>query len=107
MNITCTGSLFIFIDTSSSLSTATTVTVTFLLTAIFLSILTVLLTLLFFYMYIKRTGLRRKEPVKPIEQDMYEEVQSPDVISPVVLTTNPVYGPIRQWIVSTSLCLYT
>ena len=32
-------------------------------------------------MYNKRTGLTRKEPVKPVEQDVYEEVQNPDVIS--------------------------
>ena len=31
-------------------------------------------------------------PVKPVEQDVYEEVQTPDVISPVTVATNPVYG---------------
>ena len=59
MNITCTHSLFISKDTSSSLTTAATVTVTFLLTAIFSSILTLVLTLLFVYMCIKRSGLTR------------------------------------------------
>ena len=66
------------------------------MTAIFSSILTLVLTILFVYVYIKRTGLTIKEPVKPVEQDVYEEVQNPTVISPVVLTTNPAYGPIKQ-----------
>ena len=47
-------------------------------------------------MYIKRSGLTRKEPVKPVEQDVYEEIQNPDAISPVPLTDNPAYGPIGQ-----------
>ena len=96
MNITCTDSLFISLATFSSLSTATIVTVTFLLTTIFSSVLTLVLTLLFVYVYIKRSGLRKKKPVKPLEQDMYEEVQNPDIISPVPLATNPAYGPIGQ-----------
>ena len=66
------------------------------MTAIFSSILTLVLTLLFVYVYIKRSGLSRKEPVQQVEQDVYEEVQNPDVISPVPLTTNPAYGPIGQ-----------
>ena len=66
------------------------------MTAIFSSILTLVITLLFVYVYIKRSGLSRKEPVQPVEQDVYEEVQNPDVISPVSLTTNPAYGPIGQ-----------
>ena len=94
MIISCNGSLFIFIDTCNSLSTATTVTVTFLLTAIFSSILTLVPTLLFVYVCTTRSGLTRKEPVKPVEQDLYEEVQNSDIISPVPLTTNPAYGPI-------------
>ena len=77
-------------------SSTIVVTVTFLLTAILSSILTLVLTLLFGYVYIKRTGLTRKEPVQPVEQDVYEEVQNPDVISPVPLTDNPAYGPIGQ-----------
>ena len=63
------------------------------MTAIFSSILTLVLTLLFVYVYNKRAGLTRKEPV---EQDVYEEVQNPDIISEVPLTTNPAYGPIGQ-----------
>ena len=66
------------------------------MTAIFSSILTLVLTLLFVYVYIKRTGLIRKGPVKPVEQDMYEEIQNPDVINQVSLSTNPAYGPIGQ-----------
>ena len=77
---------------SCSSSNVAAVTVTFLLTAIFSSILTLALTLLFYYLYNKRSGLIRKKPVKPVEQDVYEEVQTPDVISPVPLATNPVYG---------------
>ena len=96
MNITCTDSLFISIDTSSSLSTAAAVTITFFITAIFSSILTLVLTLLFVYVYIKRGGLTRKEPVKLVGQDVYEEVQNRAVINPVPLTTNPAYGPIGQ-----------
>ena len=96
MNITCTDSIFISIDTSSSLSTAAAITITFFMTAVFSSILTLVLTLLFVYVYNKRPGLARKEPVKPVEQDMYEEVQNPDIIGPVPLTTNPAYGPIGQ-----------
>ena len=64
---------------SCSSSNAAAVTVTFLLTAIFSSILTLVLILLFHYLYNKRSGLTRKEPVKPVEQDVYEEVQTPDV----------------------------
>ena len=77
-------------------STTVAVTVTFLLTAIFSSILTLVLTLLFVYVYNKRSGLTRKEPVKPVEQIVYEEVQNPDIISPVPLITNPAYGPVGQ-----------
>ena len=96
INITCTDSLFISIDTSSSLSTAEAVTITFFMTAIFSSILTLVLTLLFVYVYIKRVGQTRKEPVQPVEQYLYEEVQNPDISSEVPLTTNPAYGPIGQ-----------
>ena len=71
--------LYQLIEMSCSSSNAAAVTVTFLLTAIFSSILTLALTLLFYYLYNKRSGLIRKEPVKPVEQDVYEEVQTPDV----------------------------
>ena len=47
-------------------------------------------------MYNKRTGLTRKEPVKPFEQVVYEEVRNSDSTSPVLFTTNPAYGPIGQ-----------
>ena len=77
-------------------STTIAVTVTFLLTAIFSSKLTLVLTLLFVRAYKKRVGLTRKEPVKPIEQDVYEEVQNLDIISPVHLTTNPAYELVDQ-----------
>ena len=70
--------------------------ITFLLRAIFSSILTLVLTLLFVCMYNKRVGLTRKEPVKPVEQGVYEEIQNPDVISAVYLTTNPVYELVDQ-----------
>ena len=66
------------------------------MTAILSSILTLVLTLLFVNVYNKRAGLTRKEPVQPVEQDVYEEVQNPDIISEVPLTTNPAYGPIGQ-----------
>ena len=47
-------------------------------------------------MYNKRSGLTRKEVVKPFEQVVYEEVLNSDSTSPVPLTTNPAYGPIGQ-----------
>ena len=47
-------------------------------------------------MYIKRSGLTRKEPVKPVEQVVYEDVQNPGINNPVLLTTDPAYGPIGQ-----------
>ena len=96
MNVTYTDSLSISIDASSLSLTAASVTVTFLLTAIFSSILTLDLTLLFVCVYIKFSGLTRKEPVKPVEEDMYEEVRKSDSTSPVPLTTNPAYGPVGQ-----------
>ena len=64
--------------------------------AIFSSILTLVLTILFVYVYIKRSRLTRKEPVKPVEQVVYKEVQNPDIISPVSLTTNPAYRHTGQ-----------
>ena len=88
--------LYQLIEISCSSLSTITVTVTFLLTAMFSSILTLVLTLLFVCVYIKRTELTRKEPVQPVEQDVYEEVQNPDAISPVPLTDNPAYGPIGQ-----------
>ena len=96
INTTCTGSLFISIDTSSLSLTAASVTVTFLLTAIFSSILTLDLTLLFVCVYIRCSGLARKEPFKPVEEDVYEEVRKTDSTSPVPLTANPAYGPVGQ-----------
>ena len=93
---TCIDNVFISIDNSCSSSTTIAVTVTFLLTAIFSSILTLVLTLLFVCVYIKRSELTRKEPVKPVEQSVYEEVKNPDVISPVPLATNPAYGLVGQ-----------
>ena len=81
---------------SCSFSTIIAVTVTFLLTAIFSSILTLALTLLLVCVYNKRVGLRRKEPVKPVEQDVYEEIQTPDVITTVPLNTNLAYGLVGQ-----------
>ena len=77
-------------------STTIAVTITFLLTAILSSILTLVLTLLFVCIYNKRVGLTRKEPVQPFEQDVYEEVQNPDIIGPVPLTTNPAYEHVDQ-----------
>ena len=47
-------------------------------------------------MYNKRNGITRKEPVKPVEQVMYEYVHSSDDTNPVSLTTNPAYGPVGQ-----------
>ena len=47
-------------------------------------------------MYIKRSGLSRKDPVQPVEQDMYEVVHNSGDISPVPLTANPAYGPVGQ-----------
>ena len=47
-------------------------------------------------MYIERSGLTSKEPVKPVEQVVYEDMHSPDDTSPVFLTTNPAYGPVGQ-----------
>ena len=47
-------------------------------------------------MYIKRSGLTRKEPVKLVEQVVYEEVQNLAIISPLPLTINPAYGHIGQ-----------
>ena len=78
---------------SCSSSNAAAVIVTFLLTAIFSSILTLVLALLFRYLYIKRSELTRNEPVKPDEQDLYEEVQTPDAGLPA---NNPVYGLVDQ-----------
>ena len=77
-------------------STTIAVMITFLLTAIFSSILTLVLTLLFVCMYNKRVDVTRKEPVKPVEQDVYEEIQNPDLISAVYLTTNPAYELVDQ-----------
>ena len=76
---------------SCSSSNETAVLVTFFITAPFSSILTLVLTLLFVYKYIKRNGLTRKEPVKPVEHDSYEEVQVPYIGNPVSLATNPAY----------------
>ena len=72
------------------------ITVTFLLTAIFLSTLTLVLTLLFFCVYIRRVSLIKKEPVKSVEQVVYDEVHNSDNNSPVLLTSNPAYGPVGQ-----------
>ena len=49
-------------------------------------------------MHIKRTGLTRKEPVKPVEQVVYDEVHNSDSISSLYycLTTNTAYGPVVQ-----------
>ena len=47
-------------------------------------------------MYIKRSGLIRKEPEKPVEQVVYEEVHNSGDTNPVFLTTNPAYGPVGQ-----------
>ena len=76
---------------SCSSSNETAVLVTFFITAPFSSLLTLALTLLFVYKYIKRNGLIRKESVKPVEQDSYEEVQVPYVGNRVPLATNPAY----------------
>ena len=51
---------------------------------------------MFVCVYIKRSKLTRKEPVKPVEQVVYEDVHNSGDISPVPLTTNPAYGPIGQ-----------
>ena len=48
------------------------------------------------YLYNRRVDLTRKEPVKPVEQDVYEEVQNPDVISAVHLTINSAYELVYQ-----------
>ena len=79
---------------SCSSSNAAAVIVTFLLTAIFSSILTIVLILLYRYLYIKSIKLTRKE--KPAEQDSYEEVQTPDVINPGLPASNPVYDLVDQ-----------
>ena len=48
-------------------------------------------------MYNKRSGLTRKEPIKPVKQVVYEDIHnSGDTTSPVFLTTNPAYGPVGQ-----------
>ena len=70
---------------SCSYSNEVSVIVTFFITAPLSSILTLVLTLLFVYVYIKRSGLTRKVPVKPVERDVehdsYEEIQGPYVSS--------------------------
>ena len=66
------------------------------MTAIFSSILTLVLTLLFVYVYNKRSGLTRKESVKPVEQVVYEDIHNSDDTNPVFLSTNPAYGPVGQ-----------
>ena len=60
--------------------------------------LTLVLTLLFVYAHIKRTGLTRKEPVKPVELVVYEQVCNSDSISLLSYspTTNSAYRPIQQ-----------
>ena len=47
-------------------------------------------------MYNKRSGLRRKEPEKPVEEVVYEDMQRSCDTSPVFLTINPAYGPVGQ-----------
>ena len=47
-------------------------------------------------MYNKRSGLTRKEPVKPVEQVVYEDIHSSGDTNPVCFTTNPAYGPVGQ-----------
>ena len=81
---------------SCSSSNAAAVIFTFLLTAIFSSLLTIVLILLYRYLYIKSIRPTRKEPVKPVEQDSYEEVQTPDVINPGLPASNPVYDLVDQ-----------
>ena len=69
------------------------IALTFFLTAIFTTAITLVLTLLFVRMCIKRTGLTEKEPVKHVEQVPYEEMQmqSPSVNSPEPLTIDLTY----------------
>ena len=79
---------------SCSSSNDLAVTITFFLTAIFSSIFTLVLTLLFLRVYIKKSGLTRKEPVKPVEQTSHKKVQGPEqsfVKRPLPLATNPAY----------------
>ena len=74
-----------------SFSNDLAVTITFFLTAIFSSIFTLVLTLLFVRVYIKRSGLTRKESVKPVEQTSHKKAQCPYVKNPVSLSANPAY----------------
>ena len=41
----------------------------------------------------------KKEPVKPVEQVVYEEAHNSDNNSPVSLTINPAYGRVGQKII--------
>ena len=93
-----TFELFVFlyqlIEMSCSSSNDLAVTITFFLTTIFSTIFTLVLTLLFVRVYIKKSGLTKKEPVKPVEQTSPKKVQGPEqsfVKSPLPLATNPAY----------------
>ena len=72
------------------------IAVTFFLTAIFSSIIPLLLTLLFVRVCIIRSEPTRKESVEPVEHDSYEEMQSPSVNSPVPFYTNLAYEFINH-----------
>ena len=51
---------------------------------------------MFVSVYNKKSGQTRKEPVKPVEQVVYEDIHNSGDTSPVFLSTNPAYGPVGQ-----------
>ena len=82
---------------SCSSSNNLAIAITFFLTAIFSSIFTLVLTLLLIRVYIKRSGLTRKESVKPVEQTSHKRVQGPYAKNPVPLAADPAYELVDHY----------
>ena len=80
---------------SCSSSNNLAIAITFLLTAIFSSILTLVLTLLF--VRVKRSGLTRRESVESVEQTSHENVQGPYAKNLIPLADNPAYEFVDQY----------